>query len=124
MRSLNGLFSVALATTMLFPGVASASYVCSVAYYNSTHSLNRGNSGSVSVQVSSTAACTSWSTFYMCSAGATSSGCHNTVRWERTELLAHTQALQNAAALDQQVDVLSGGCISGNGACLYSLTFK
>jgi hypothetical protein len=117
-RLLVGL--VAFIAVHVTAGAASADYVCGTGYRPST-TAGHGSEGYVLASVYTGKDCTGTlvASYWLCSTGATSTGCASSAsaRYERQGLLAVYRALMDAVVNDVRVFVSTTTCNGGAAGC-------
>jgi len=116
--------STAFLSVAFGAATASADYLCSVGYYPGNSTI-WGTEGSIYFEVYTSANCggSFVKSYALCSTDATSTSCAAGRANDRQTLLANLQAMQQAAAADQKITVVTASCIGGATGCAHYLKF-
>jgi hypothetical protein len=122
----------ALAGLVTFTGVALTADVASAAYEHVCYVMHNpspsspGTAGYLAFSVFTGPNCTGTyvNTYYLCSSGATFSGCSTTQRYSEAALLTHLAQLRATVEVDQPVTVAPVLCIGGATTCLGYLYYE
>jgi hypothetical protein len=124
MKKLSGFLLLVLSFFVV--SSAQADYVCQVAYWPSQGTL--GDSGYVKVIFSTESTCPSANRkiYYLCSENSTGPECAASTRYEYnlSVLLAHFQALRDAARSSSAALLHTSGCEGSVGSCLINVTYN
>lgn len=105
---------------------ARADYVCQVMYWPSQGTL--GDNGYLRITFSAESSCPSATrkTYYLCSENSTGPECAASTRYEYNlnVLLAHFQALRDAAKSSSVVNLHVSSCEGGVGLCLINVAYN
>jgi hypothetical protein len=124
MKKLSGFLLLVLSIFAI--SSAQADYVCQVMYWPSQGTL--GDNGYLRVAFSAESSCPSANrkTYYLCSENSTGPECAASTRYEYnlSVLLAHFQALRDAAHGSSIVNLHVSSCEGGVGLCLINVAYN